>query len=173
MGSGGAVNKRETCSSSCILFNLQVQTAIWQSKTDKAKRLPVETEKAGRAETKTNWFFFIALWFQKISVAWSGHNFDPFLRQNCRRVCFWRPTSQLEKTFSPRETAVFFVAICYAASSLLNCCRPTSWPSWWNSRARPPPMRTLHLCGWSSFRGLWPGASQRNNVRSSGLWGHS
>jgi hypothetical protein len=34
-------------------------------------------------------------------------------------------------------------------------------------------MRTLHLCGWSSFRGLWPGASQRNNVRSSGLWGHS
>ena len=115
MGPGGAVNKKETCSSSCILSNLQVQTAIGQSKMDKAKRLPVETEKAGRPKQKRTDFFLYRVMISRKSL-WHGQT--TILIHSCGKIVggfFWWSTSQLEKAF--------FSLHCYLiCSSLLNCC---------------------------------------------------
>lgn len=121
MGPGGAVNKKETCSSSCILYNLQVQAAIGQSKTDKAKRLPVETEKAGRPKQKGTDLFLYCVMISRKSL-WHGQT-TILIHLSGKIVggIFWVIHATIGES-------VFFIALLFdmQLTAKLLYCRPTS-----------------------------------------------
>jgi hypothetical protein len=91
------------------------------------KTIARRDRKSWKGRNKNELIFLYRVMISKKSL-WHGR--ATILIHSCGKTVggfvFGGPRHNWRKHFPLERLQVFFVAICYAASSLLNCCRPTS-----------------------------------------------